>query len=181
MATTDRVAQAAPAPGPAPDGAPGSGPGPVSEPRPLPVVFPLIRRTEDLVHYIVIAALVLLAAMALYQTGTDLLAPHLDLGNRIIDGLNGVLFVVIVLELMSTVVAHFEHSGFQLQPFLIIGIISVVRHLLTIGARLSLSGELSGTAFRQSQIELGVEAGVVLALAFALFLIRLREPTQAGE
>ncbi|GAC1366135.1 MAG: hypothetical protein NVSMB32_10240 [Actinomycetota bacterium] len=141
----------------------------------------VIGLTEDLVHYVVIAVLLLLAGMALYKTGTDLLGSHRDVANRVIDGLNGVLFVVIVLELMSTVVAHFEHAGFQLQPFLIIGIISGVRHILTLGARLSLAGEVTGTAFRQSQIELGVEGAVVLGLALALFLVRLREPTQAGK
>jgi hypothetical protein len=40
---------------------------------------------------------------------------------------------------------------------------------------------LNGTAFRHSQIELGVEAAVVLGLGFALFLVRLREPAQAGD
>ena len=139
-----------------------------------PMAF--IRVTEDLVHYLVIAALLVLAGMALYKTAIDLFHPDVSLANRVIDGLNGVLFVVIVLELMSTVVAHFEHAGFQLQPFLIIGIISGVRHILTVGARLSLAGEVTGTAFRQSQIELGVEGAVVLGLGFALYLVRLRSP-----
>ena len=145
---------------------------PASEPERAPMAF--IRLTEDLVHYLVIAALLVLAGMALYKTGTDLFGHHVTLANRVINGLNGVLFVVIVLELMTTVVAHFEHAGFQLQPFLIIGIISGVRHILTVGARLSLAGEVTGTAFRQSQIELGVEAAVVLGLGVALFLVRLR-------
>jgi uncharacterized membrane protein (DUF373 family) len=151
---------------------------PASEPPRGPMAF--IRLTEDLVHYVVIAALLVLAGMALYKTGIDLLGRNRDLANRVIDGLNGVLFVVIVLELMSTVVAHFEHAGFQLQPFLIIGIISGVRHILTLGARLSLAGQVTGQAFHQSQIELGVEAAVVLGLGFALFLVRLREPSAAG-
>src|SRR5437588_12125500 len=133
-----------------------------------------IRLTEDLVHYVVVAALLVLAGMALYKTGTDLLGRDRDLANRVIDGLNGVLFVVIVLALMSTVVAHFEHAGFQLQPFLVIGIISGVRHILTLGARLSLAGEVTGRPFRQSQIEPGVEAAVVLGLGLALYLVRLR-------
>ena len=143
-------------------------------PSPLrgPMVF--IRLTEDLVHYLVIAALLVLAGMALYKTGADLFHPHVSVAERVINGLNGVLFVVIVLELMSTVVAHFEHAGFQLEPFLIIGIISGVRHILTVGARLSLAEKLTGTDFRQSQIELGVEAAVVLGLGLALFLVRLR-------
>ena len=156
------VAAATPAPGPPPG----------------PMAF--IRLTEDLVHYLVIAALLVLAGMALYKTGTDLFGHHVTLANRVINGLNGVLFVVIVLELMTTVVAHFEHSGFQLQPFLIIGIISGVRHILTVGARLSLAGEVTGTAFRQSQIELGVEGAVVLGLGLALFLVRLR-PSKGTE
>ena len=139
-----------------------------------PMAF--IRVTEDLVHYLVIAALLVLAGMALYKTAIHLFHPDVSLANRVINGLNGVLFVVIVLELMSTVVAHFEHAGFQLQPFLIIGIISGVRHILTVGARLSLAGEVTGTAFRQSQIELGVEGAVVLGLGFALYLVRLRSP-----
>jgi uncharacterized membrane protein (DUF373 family) len=83
-----------------------------------------------------------------------------------------VLFVIILMELLRTVLAHFEGGGLQLQPFLIIGIISAVRHILTIGARLTLSGEGSETAFQHSQVELGVEAGVVLALAVGLVLIR---------
>src|SRR2546423_6756370 len=141
-----------------------------------PMAF--IRLTEDLVHYVVIGALLVLASMALYKTGLDLLGRNRDLANRVIDGLNGVLFVVIVLELMSTVVAHFEHAGFQLQPFLIIGIISGVRHILTVGARLSLAGEVTGTAFRQSQIELGVEGAVVLGPRPAPLLVRIRGPSQ---
>ena len=145
---------------------------PASEPERAPMAF--IRLTEDLVHYLVIAALLVLAGMALYKTGADLFHPHVSVAERVINGLNGVLFVVIVLELMTTVVAHFEHAGFQLEPFLIIGIISGVRHILTVGARLSLAGEVTGTAFRQSQIELGVEGAVVLGLGLALFLVRLR-------
>ena len=145
---------------------------PASEPEHRPI--PFIRLTEDLMNYLVIGALLVLAGLALYKTALDLFHPHVSLAERVINGLNGVLFVVIVLELMATVVAHFEHSGFQLEPFLIIGIISGVRHILTVGARLSLTERLSGTDFRQSQIELGVEAAVVLGLGIALFLVRLR-------
>jgi hypothetical protein len=54
---------------------------------------------------------------------------------------------------------------------LIIGIISAVRHILTVGAKLSLIGETSETVFRRSQIELGVSAAVVLTLAIGLVLI----------
>ena len=54
---------------------------------------------------------------------------------------NGALFVVIVREVLRTVVAHFEHTGFQIQPVLIIGIVSATREISTVGARLSLAGD----------------------------------------
>ncbi len=82
------------------------------------------------------------------------------------------LFVVIILELLETVMSHFEGGGFQLQPFLVIGIISAVRHILTVGARLSLLGEGTYDAFKRAQVELGVNAAVVVALALALILVR---------
>lgn len=85
------------------------------------------------------------------------------------------LFAIIVLEVMRTVVAHFEHGGLQLQPFLIIGIISAVREVLTVGARLSLQQagrEPTTQVLHSALLELGVNAAVVLGLAVALVLIR---------
>jgi uncharacterized membrane protein (DUF373 family) len=85
-------------------------------------------------------------------------------------GLNGVLFVVIVMEGLRTVIARFQGTGFRLQPFLVIAIISTVRHILTVGARLSLVGE--DAPLQRTMVELGVNAAVVLALTISLVLIR---------
>jgi len=72
------------------------------------------------------------------------------------------------------VIAHLEGGGFQLKPFLAIGIISAVRHILLVGAK-SLSGA-HDTLFNHTQIELGVNASVALALVIALVLVRRSEP-----
>ena len=45
------------------------------------------------------------------------------------------LFIVV-----RTIVARLEGGGFQVQPFLVIGIISATRDILTVGAELSLTG-----------------------------------------
>jgi uncharacterized membrane protein (DUF373 family) len=45
-----------------------------------------------------------------------------------------------VMELLRTVVGHIESSEFQLRPFLIIGIISTVRRILSVGIQLSAPG-----------------------------------------
>jgi Phosphate-starvation-inducible E family len=57
---------------------------------------------------------------------------------------NSVLFIVVVLELVRTIIARLEGGGFQLQPFLVIGIISATRDILTVGAELSLAGAAGG-------------------------------------
>jgi uncharacterized membrane protein (DUF373 family) len=83
---------------------------------------------------------------------------------------NSALFIVVVLELIRTIVARLEGGGFQLQPFLVIGIISATRDILTVGAELSLVGEQ--TPLVRTMTELGVNAGVVLVLSIALVLVR---------
>jgi len=140
----------------------------------------LLRVAEDLVHLAIALLLLALAIGVLYHTTAGLVQSGSTFSARVIDGIDGVLFVVIMIELMQTILAHFEHTGFQLKPFLIIGIISAVRHILTIGARLTLAGNVSGSEFRQSQIELGVETGVVLGLAIGLLLVRIGD-TKGGD
>ena len=124
---------------------------------------------EDVIYTLVAAVLVVLAAVLLYRTVFDALTSRQPFSTTITGAVNGVLFVVIVLEIYRTVVAHLEGGGFQLRPFLVIGIISAVRHILLIGAQ-SLSRE-SGKSFEHAQIELGVNAAVALGLVIALVLL----------
>ena len=80
-----------------------------------------------------------------------------------------------MLELFSTVVSHFREGGFQLKPFLIIGIVSGVRHVLTAGARTALD-----THFNKIMIELGVNTGIVVGLVVALVLVHRSERPGVG-
>ena len=80
--------------------------------------------------------------------------------------------VVIILELMRTVVVRFTTGIFQLESFLIIGVIASVRHILTVGAGLTLETERTTESFNHALTEMGVNAGIVLTLVFALFLSR---------
>ena len=128
---------------------------------------------EDVLYLAVAAILVAIAAVLLYRTVADSFTGHGVFAERVTAAVNGVLFVVIVLELFRTVTAHLEGGGFQLKPFLAIGIISAVRHLLLVGTK-SLASE-NTTVFNHTQIELGVNAAVALALVIALVLVRRTE------
>ena len=83
---------------------------------------------------------------------------------------NSALLDVDVLELVRTIVARLEGGGFQPQPFLVIGIILATRDIRTVGAELSLVGE--HTPLVRTMTELGVNAGVVVALSVALVPVR---------
>jgi uncharacterized membrane protein (DUF373 family) len=136
--------------------------------RPLAVLDLL----EDVVQFVVAAVLTVVAMVVLYQTVADFFRSTQPFPSRITDVTNGVLFVIIILEILTTVMAHFDYGGFQLKPFLIIGIISAVRHILTVGAQESLVGAESSVAFRRAQTSLGVNAAVVLSLVLGLILVR---------
>src|ERR1700674_1214969 len=133
------------------------------------VILRVFVTIEDAIYVLVAAGLVALAALLLYRTVADALTSDQPFSVTITTAVNGVLFVVIVLEIYRTVLAHLEGGGFQLRPFLVIGIISAVRHILLIGAQ-SLSSETTKT-FAHAQIELGVNAAVALGLVIALVLL----------
>lgn len=132
----------------------------------------LVDYVETVVHYLIIFLLLSIAAISVYHTVVRLISTRDDFTLQVTTGINDVLFIVIVMELLRTVIGHLETMDFQLRPFLIIGIISAVRHILTVGARLTLAGSGSQHQFIRSQIELSVSAAVVLALSLGLLLIR---------
>ena len=133
---------------------------------------------EDAIYLVVSVVLIAIAGALLYHSISDALNSNASFPVRVTDAVNGVLFVVIVLELFRTVIAHFEGGGFQLKPFLIIGVISAVRHILLSGTR-SFVGE-TDKVFNHVQIEFAVNAGVALALVIALVLVE-RTPATADD
>jgi len=134
---------------------------------------------EDVMHYAVAAFLLAMGAYVLIHSVVEFVDRKTDFAERVTAGVNGVLFVIIVMEILRTVLAHFDDAGLQLKPFLIIGIISAVRHLLTVGAQASLGGRVDATAFNHTQMELGVNAAVVIALVLGLVLIRRSDSATA--
>jgi len=125
------------------------------------------------VMFLAIAMVLLVIAVVVFVRGVHdfvVAPPSEPFAVTITRAVNDVLFIVVVLELLRTIVARLEGGGFQLQPFLVIGIISATRDILTVGAELSLVGGQAATA--RTMTELGVNAAVVVALSVALVLVR---------
>lgn len=129
-----------------------------------------IERIEEVFHIVLGVCLLGIATVALYFSVTRVFETSPFFPTGMIQAINDILFIVIILEILRTVVARYTDGVFQLQNFLIIGVIAAVRHILTVGASLTLASGKSQVEFDRSVIELLVSAGIVLALVFAIFL-----------
>ena len=125
---------------------------------------------EDIFHAVLAVTLFVIGLVAFGYSVKRLFTTSPFFPNGMIQGVNDVLFIVIILEILRTVISRFTDGVYQLDKFLIIGVIAAVRHILTVGASLTLENSKSNTAFIRSIYEMGLNALIVLALVFAIFL-----------
>ena len=125
---------------------------------------------EDVFHAILALALLVIGIGAFFFSIKRLVQTAPFFPNGMIQGVNDILFIVIILEILRTVISRFTDGVYQLDKFLIIGVIAAVRHILTVGASLTLESGKSDEAFRRAIYEMGLNAGIVVALVFAFFL-----------
>jgi uncharacterized membrane protein (DUF373 family) len=93
--------------------------------------------------------------------------------------INDMLLVMIIMEVLRTVISYLAERGGSLRPFLLIAAISATRRILAIGASMSIAGDkLTPDRFQQAMVDLGVNAGAILAIAIALYLLGRREVTE---
>jgi len=125
---------------------------------------------EDIFHAILALSLFVIGIGAFYYSIKRLIETTPFFPNGMIQGVNDILFIVSILEILRTVISRFTDGVYQLDKFLIIGVIAAVRHILTVGASLTLTAQKTDEAFRRALYELGLNALVVIALVFAIFL-----------
>jgi uncharacterized membrane protein (DUF373 family) len=100
-----------------------------------------------------------------------ILTPQEVVAGAIIKLVSDLLLVLIIMEVLGTVIHYLKSHATSLRPFLFIGIVSATRGILSIGARLSVEGNITQQQFISAMIELGVNAAVILALGITLKLI----------
>ena len=84
--------------------------------------------------------------------------------------LDRVLLAFIFVELIDTVRVTVRERGiFIAEPFLLVGLIAVVRRILLVTAELE---RASGEEFQNMLIELGVMTGLVIVLTISLYFTR---------
>ena len=131
-----------------------------------------IEKIEEIFHIILGIFLLGIAIAALFFSVTRVFETSPFFPTGMIQAINDILFIIIILEILRTVVARYTDGVFQLQNFLIIGVIAAVRHILTVGASMTLASGKSQEEFDRAAIELGISTGIVVALVFAIFLAK---------
>ena len=134
---------------------------------------------EDIFHAVLAIALLGIGIGAFFFSIKRLFETAPFFPNGMIQGVNDILFIVIILEILRTVISRFTDGVYQLDKFLIIGVIAAVRHILTVGASLTLGSYKDNEAFQRSLLELGVNAGIVVALVLAIYMSKQAHTNRA--
>jgi uncharacterized membrane protein (DUF373 family) len=128
---------------------------------------------EDTFAGILAFCLLGISVGALYFSLRQMFNTHPFFPNGMIEGINNLLFVVIILEIVRTIISRFTDGIYQLEKFLVIGVIAAVRHILTVGASLTLESSKSDHIFYRDLWQLGLDAVISLLLVGAIFISRM--------
>jgi uncharacterized membrane protein (DUF373 family) len=136
-----------------------------------------VLEAADAIVYAMVGVVFLLAALGYSLVAFPASLRDTGFALAIVTLVNDLLLVMIIMEVLRTVLSYLQERATSLQPFLFIAAISATRRILAIGAQMSVSGDtLSPNKFREAMIDLGANAGAILAIAFALYLLA-RRPT----
>jgi hypothetical protein len=133
----------------------------------------IVRWCIFVVEYAIVASLLIVAVVVVVRTMSTFLTSSQSLPVTVVAAIDGILVVIILLDIAHTVFGHLRSMTFPVRPFLVIGILAGIRDILSASARLTLSGHLTQVDFDNTLISLGVGVGVVVALLGGLVLLRL--------
>jgi Phosphate-starvation-inducible E family len=140
-------------------------------PNPKSLADGVVRLALIVTEYAIVLSLLIVAVVVLVSTVVDFLTHHGSFAVAVVAAIDGILVVIIVLDIAHTVFGFLRSSVFPVRPFLIIGILAGVRDILSASAHLTLSGPLSQTAFNDTLASLGVGVGVVVFLLLGLWIL----------
>lgn len=138
---------------------------------------------EDVV-YVGLGLLLAASAIALLVTsGVDFVRSVFGgvLAGRVIGLLDQILLVFMIVEILYTVQVSFREHVLVPEPFLIVGLIAVMRRVLVLTAEFGELLEKPEHVFRNAMLELGLLTVMVVALVWALVLLRKRAATATAE
>jgi uncharacterized membrane protein (DUF373 family) len=147
-------------------------------------VVPMLE-AADAVVYAMVGVVFFIAALGMLVYSVIAFPANLretGFGLAVVTLVNDLLLVMIIMEVLRTVLSYLQERGSSLQPFLFIAAISATRRILAIGAQMSVAGEnIAPDRFQKAMLDLGANAGAILAIAVALYLLRRRPATDTNQ
>ena len=129
---------------------------------------------EDVV-YVGLGVLLAGSAIALLVGGTINLVENItsaSFSTSVIGLLDRILLVLLVVELLYTVQVSFREHAVVPEPFLLVGLIAVIRRVLVLTAEFGEVRQRPEEMYRHFFIELSVLTVLVVALTAAIVLLR---------
>lgn len=123
------------------------------------------------IEYAIVVSLLIVSAVVLVRSVLGFFRHWSAFPGAVVGAIDGILVVIILLDIAHTVFGHLRSWTFSVRPFLVIGILAGVRDILSASAHLTLSAKLSTTAFQETLAELGAGVGVVIFLLLGLLIL----------
>jgi len=136
----------------------------------------LLRIAEDGI-YIGVGLLLTVGGIALLIQAAVTLVTSMGAGveEAVKATLDLLLLVFIFVELLGAVRSTVRERKLVAEPFLIIGIIASIKEIVVISISAKDDFGSADGSFEDAMLEVGILAGLVVALALAMFLSRLKE------
>jgi len=133
------------------------------------------------IEYAIVLSLVLVASVVLVRTLVDFFSQWGQFSQTVVGAIDGILVVIILLDIAHTVFGNLRTLTFPVRPFLVIGILAGVRDILSASAHLTLNDTLAQRGFNHTLISLGVGVGVVVFLLLGLLILRFAHHNQDAD
>ncbi len=136
----------------------------------------LLRVAEDGIYLGVGLLLAVGGVILLFQAGVTLVT---TVGESVEEAVKAtldlLLLVFIFVELLGAVRTTIRERKLVAEPFLIIGIIASIKEIVVVSISAKDNFGTADGSFEDAMLEVGILAGLVVALALAMFLSRLKE------
>lgn len=140
---------------------------------------------EDVVY--ILTALILIVA-ALILVGNSAYEFIMNLGGDLVTDisslLDGLLLVLMLVEILHTIGIFLRKRKLVIEPFLAVGIIAAIRRVLIITAEQVHPSEEHAAVFRMTMLELGLLSVMILVFVGCIFLLRRHgreQPVEMGD
>ncbi len=146
-----------------------------------PFLATILDYSQQAVYYGVTLVLLVTIGVLFVSVGASLLAVfEVDPLQTTLAVLDRVLLITILVELLITIEVIVQERRLVAEPFLLIGVVAVVRRILLVTAEAGQNLD-DPERFLNLVTELGVLTALVISLAAALYVTRRTQRQQQGE